>query len=51
MENGLSLLHLASKEGKKEIVKFLLETGEDVEALNNFEETSLHLACENGHVE
>ena len=40
-----TLLHIAVKTGKREIVQFLLNKGLDINALNNFGETPLHVAC------
>ena len=45
---GNTKLHYASKHGKIEEVKFLLELGSNVTSTNNDQKTPLHLAEENG---
>lgn len=43
--NANSLLHLAVKSGKREIVQYFLSKGLDVNTRNGFGETPLHLVC------
>jgi len=42
-------LLIASKEGHKDIVELLLDTGAEIDIKGLFEETALHLAARNGH--
>jgi ankyrin repeat protein len=48
-EKGSTPLHLASFKGHLEVVKFLLEKGADIEAINGGGFTSLQLAAYGGH--
>jgi ankyrin repeat protein len=43
--NGNTLLHIAVKSGKREMVQYFLSKGLDINASNNFGETPLHLVC------
>ena len=43
--NANTLLHLAVKTGKREIVQYFLNKGIDVNTRNGFGETALHLVC------
>lgn len=45
---GETPLHIAVKNGNKEITKFLLDNGADVNAGDKYEATPLHFACRNG---
>jgi ankyrin repeat protein len=45
---GETPLHIAVKNGNREIVKFLLDNGADVNAGDKYEATPLHFACRNG---
>jgi ankyrin repeat protein len=47
-EQGETPLHIAVKTGNKEMVKFLLDKGGDVNAGDKYEATPLHFACRNG---
>jgi ankyrin repeat protein len=49
--NRATPLHLASKNGHKQVVCFLLERGADVSAKESDGNTPLHLASQAGHVE
>ncbi len=49
-DEGLTPLHLASREGHVEVSRFLVEQGAVVTAEDNDGSTSLHLASKNGHV-
>lgn len=44
-EAGNSLLHVAVKSGKREMVQFLMNKGLDINVVNNFNESVLHVAC------
>ena len=48
---GSSALHYASEEGRIELVKFLVEKGGIINAMNMWDKTPLHSACAKGHVE
>ena len=48
MQQGETPLHIAVKTGNKEMVKFLLDYGADVNAGDKYEATPLHFACRNG---
>ena len=47
--NGVTALHLASREGRIRCVKLLLKKGIDIEGRTNIGSTALHLAAYNGH--
>jgi ankyrin repeat protein len=47
-EQGETPLHIAVKNGNKEITKFLLDKGADVNIGDKYEATPLHFACRNG---
>ncbi len=48
-DNGLNTaLHLAAKNNKKEVIKFLLEKGVNIDAYNEDGNTALHFAAEAG---
>ena len=47
-EQGETPLHIAVKTGNKEITKFLLDKGADVNVGDKYEATPLHFACRNG---
>jgi ankyrin repeat protein len=47
-EQGETPLHIAVKTGNKEITKFLLDKGADVNIGDKYEATPLHFACRNG---
>ena len=49
--DGLTALILASQDGKKEVVKFLIDWGADVEAKSNIGWTSLMCAAAYGHLD
>ena len=42
---GNAALHLASANGHKDMVEFLLDAGADINLLNNSKNTPLHWAC------
>lgn len=42
---GNSLLHIAVRNGKREIVQFFLNKGLSINVVNNFGESLLHVAC------
>jgi predicted Fe-Mo cluster-binding NifX family protein/FtsZ-binding cell division protein ZapB len=44
-EIGNSLLHVAVKCGRREVVQFLLNKGVDINIVNSFNESVLHVAC------
>ncbi|CAG9466323.1 unnamed protein product [Pedinophyceae sp. YPF-701] len=44
-------IHGAAETGNLEIVRYLVENGADVNALDNDDETALHEAAEDGHLE
>ena len=44
-DNANNLLHIASKSGKREMVQYFLSKGLDINAINEFGETPLHLVC------
>ena len=44
-EAGNSLLHVAVKSGKREMVQLLLNKGLDINVVNSFNESVLHVAC------
>lgn len=44
-EIGNSLLHIAVRNGKREIVQYLLNKGVGINVVNNFGESLLHVAC------
>ena len=46
--NGHTSLHLASENGHKEMVEFLLQEGADIHALDHWDYSALHRASENG---
>lgn len=48
---GNTALHLASANGHKEVVEFLLDAGADINLLNNSKNTPLHWACLLGRLE
>ncbi len=48
--DNATLLHLASRYGRKQVACFLLERGADVSAQDMSGETPLHLALRPGHV-
>lgn len=48
---GMTSLHLASREGHIEIARFLVECGADARAPDDYWRTPLHLASERGHLE
>ena len=48
---GSSALHYAAEEGRPEMVKFLVEKGGIINAMNMWDKTPLHSACAKGHVE
>lgn len=50
-DDGETPLHLCSRDGNLEVVKFLLEKGVDIASKNNYGETPLHLSSENGKLE
>lgn len=45
--NSCSLLHYAAAGGGVRVIEFLLRKGADINELNGFDETPLHLACRN----
>ena len=45
---GETSLHIAVKNGDREMVKFLLDKGADVNVGDKYEATPLHFACRNG---
>ena len=46
-DNGMTLLHMACRDGKEEIVKLLLKMDCCVNSVDHFGQTPLHLVCEN----
>lgn len=48
---GRTALHMASANGRLELVQLLLEAGADVGTCNVEKNTPLHWACLNGHVQ
>ncbi|GFR22359.1 hypothetical protein TNCT_213892 [Trichonephila clavata] len=50
-EEGRTLLHYASSEGSKFMVKTLLEKGINVMLISNKGNTALHIAASKGHIE
>ena len=50
-DDGETPLHLCSRAGNLEVVKFLLEKGVDIALRNNYGQTPLHLSSENGKLE
>ena len=51
MNDGMTLLHFASKNSYLEMVKHLLENGANIEATDCIGRTPLHSASENGQLE
>jgi ankyrin repeat protein len=49
-ENGLTPLHLASRNGDMGIAQFLLEHGADLNARDSNDVTALHFASQEGHL-
>lgn len=47
---GWTLLMLAAMEGNTKIGKYLIDSGAEVNALNDFQETALSLAAHKGHI-
>ncbi|OMJ76732.1 hypothetical protein SteCoe_23846 [Stentor coeruleus] len=43
--NKNSLLHIAAKMGKREMIQYILSKGLDINTRNEFGETALHVAC------
>ncbi|KAI9750697.1 MAG: hypothetical protein M1835_001344, partial [Candelina submexicana] len=50
-EDGQSLLHGASKNGFSNVVRLLLQSGQDPNIRDHVERTPLHLACQHGSLE
>ncbi|XP_076082888.1 uncharacterized protein LOC143053953 [Mytilus galloprovincialis] len=51
-DKGLSALHLAcQKDGNKEVIKFLIDVGMNLNDTTNRGSTPLHKACQEGHYE
>ncbi|KAM3339052.1 ankyrin repeat domain-containing protein 54 [Capsicum galapagoense] len=48
---GRTALHMASANGHRSIVEYLIRNGADVNASNVEKNTPLHWACLNGHIE
>ena len=48
-DRAWTLLHLASRDGHEDVIKFLLANGSDVNAVDKNEWTALHLAAQSGH--
>lgn len=48
---GMTWLHYAASMGDAEVVKLLLLDGSDPNVLNQYDETSLFMACQGGHYE
>lgn len=46
-----TMLHITCKYGHVDIVRYLVERGSDINALNAYDDTPLHFACENGIME
>ena len=46
-DNGMTLLHMACRDGKEEIVKLLLKMDCCVNSVDHHGQTPMHLACEN----
>jgi hypothetical protein len=49
VEGGRTTLHLAASSGHLEVVRFLVEKGAKVDAMDSEMRTALHLAAQNGH--
>ena len=48
---GKTVLHIVSAAGKIGFVKYLLDKGADISAIDNDEATALHIAAQGGHTE
>jgi len=48
---GNTLLHLASKRGRLEVVKYLVSEGAKIDINNNFRETPYYFASKNEHLQ
>eukprot|EP00602_Paraphysomonas_sp_CaronLab_P010982 CAMPEP_0185018430 /NCGR_PEP_ID=MMETSP1103-20130426/1159_1 /TAXON_ID=36769 /ORGANISM="Paraphysomonas bandaiensis, Strain Caron Lab Isolate" /LENGTH=90 /DNA_ID=CAMNT_0027548241 /DNA_START=43 /DNA_END=311 /DNA_ORIENTATION=+ len=48
-KSGWTALHLAARNGRRDICEYLISKGADVTIRNNLGSTALHLAARNGH--